>query len=100
MSSHASKKVIYYAAAANFGIAVAKFFGAWLTGSSAMLSEGIHSMVDTGNQGLLLLGLKKASKPADDTHPSGYGREMYFYSFIVAILIVGAGAGASPIFSS
>lgn len=95
MSSHASKKVIYYAAAANFGIAVAKFFGAWLTGSSAMLSEGIHSMVDTGNQGLLLLGLKKASKPADDTHPSGYGREMYFYSFIVAILIFGAGAGVS-----
>jgi len=93
--SHSSKKVIYYAAVANFGIAIAKFGGAWLTGSAAMMSEGIHSLVDTSNQGLLLLGMKKASKPADAKHPSGYGRELYFYAFIVAILIFAVGAGVS-----
>jgi len=93
--SHSSKRVIYAAAIANFMIAVFKFVGAALTGSSAMFSEGVHSLVDTGNQGLLLLGLKKSNKPPDKKHPFGYGREMYFWSFVVAIAIFGLGAGVA-----
>jgi len=90
-----SKKVIYAALIGNGLIAITKFFAAVITGSSAMLSEGIHSLVDTGNQVLLLLGLKRAKKPADKQFPYGHGKEVYFWSFVVAIMIFGVGAGIS-----
>ena len=90
-----SKKVIIAALIGNSLIAVTKFIAATLTGSSAMFSEGIHSLVDTGNQGLLLYGLKAAKKPADQRFPFGHGKEIYFWSFIVAILIFAVGAGIS-----
>lgn len=90
-----SKKVIIAALIGNGLIAVTKFFASALTGSSAMLSEGIHSVVDTGNQMLLLLGLKRARKPADERFPYGHGKEIYFWSFVVAIIIFGVGAGIS-----
>ena len=90
-----SKKVIYAAMIGNGTIALAKFVGATITGSAAMVSEGIHSVVDTGNQALLLYGLKRAKRPADAKHPFGYGAEIYFWAFIVAILIFSIGAGIS-----
>lgn len=90
-----SKKIIYAALIANAIIAVVKFIAAAITGSSAMFSEGVHTTVDTGNQLMLLLGLKKAKKPADIDHPFGYGKEIYFWSFIVAIMVFAVGAGIS-----
>ena len=90
-----SKKVIYAALIGNGLIAITKFVASVFTGSSAMMSEGIHSTVDTGNQLLLLLGLKKAKKPADKEFPFGHGKEIYFWSFIVAIMIFAVGAGIS-----
>ena len=90
-----SKKVIYAALAANAVIATAKFIAATITGSSAMFSEAIHTSVDTGNQLMLLLGLKKAKQPADKNHPFGYGKEIYFWCFIVAIMVFAIGAGIS-----
>ena len=90
-----STKAVYAALFANSGIAVAKFFGAFYTGSSAMLSEGVHSVVDTSNQALLLFGLHRGKKPADARHPFGYGMEVYFWSFVVAILLFAIGAGVA-----
>ncbi len=90
-----SKKVIFAALAGNTLIAVTKFIAAFFTGSSAMLSEGIHSLVDTGNQGLLLYGMARAQKPPDEAFPFGHGKEIYFWSFIVAILIFALGGGIS-----
>lgn len=95
MAASGSKTVIYAALVGNALIAVTKLGAAAMTGSSAMLSEGIHSIVDTGNQGLLLLGLKKAARKPDAEHPFGYGQEVYFWSFMVAVLIFGVGAGVS-----
>ena len=90
-----SKLVIIAALVGNSLIPITKFAAASITGSSAMLSEGIHSLVDTGNQGLLLYGMKRAAKPPDEDFPFGHGKEIYFWSFVVAILIFALGGGIS-----
>lgn len=90
-----SKKIIIAALIGNSLISITKFIAALITSSSAMLSEGIHSLVDTGNQILLLYGLKQARRPADVNFPFGHGKEVYFWSFIVAILIFALGGGIS-----
>ncbi|MCB9596850.1 MAG: cation transporter [Sandaracinaceae bacterium] len=90
-SGHGSKKVILLALAANFGIACAKLAAFFFTGSTALLAEAVHSLADTGNQLLLLLGMRRAAKPPDAQHPFGYKMESYFWSFIVAILLFSLG---------
>ena len=91
-----NSKVLIIALGANLGIAIAKFVAAAaITGSSAMLTEGVHSLVDSTNQLLLMYGQKRAAKPADAIHPAGYGRELYFWSFVVALLVFALGAGVS-----
>jgi cation diffusion facilitator family transporter len=91
MTSHGGGKAIVAALAANLGIAITKFVAFAFTGSSSMLAEAVHSVADTGNQGLLLLGGRRARREGDRSHPFGYGRERYFYAFIVSLVLFSAG---------
>ena len=95
MAGPGSTRVILTALAANVGIAIAKFIAAGISGSSAMVTEGVHSLVDSANHVLLLYGTKRSRKGADKIHPLGYGRELYFWSFVVAIMVFSLGAGVS-----
>ena len=90
-----SKKVIYAALAGNLLVTITKFLAAAFTGSSSMLSEGVHSFADSGNELLLLYGYRQSRRHPDSEHPLGYGRELYFWSFIVAIILFALGAGVS-----
>src|SRR3954470_11410174 len=90
-----SRRVVVAALAANAAIAATKFVAALLSGSAAMLSEAVHSTIDTGNQVLLLFGMVRAARQPTPRHPLGFSREIYFWSFMVAVLIFGLGAGVS-----
>ncbi|MBC7167331.1 cation diffusion facilitator family transporter [Phenylobacterium sp.] len=92
MAAHTSRSVIFAALGGNAAIAVTKFAAAFFTGSAAMMSEAIHSVVDTGNQLLLLFGLRRSARGPDESHPFGYGLQLYFYTFVVAVMIFGVGA--------
>jgi cation diffusion facilitator family transporter len=95
MAADGTVKVVLAALACNGLIAVSKFVAASITGSAAMLAEALHSVADTANQGLLLLGMRRARRPADRWHPFGYSKELYFWSFVVGILLFSMGAGVS-----
>lgn len=95
MSRHNNTTAIYAALFGNLAIAITKFIAAGITGGSAMLTEGVHSLVDCGNEVLMLYGQKRAAKPADADHPVGYGHELYFWCFVVAMMIFALGAGIS-----
>ena len=92
MAAHTSRSVIFAALGGNAAIALTKFAAAFFTGSAAMMSEAIHSVVDTGNQLLLLFGLRRSARAPDESHPFGYGLQLYFYTFVVAVMIFGVGA--------
>lgn len=92
MAASTTKNVIFTALAGNLAIAMTKLGAALFTGSAAMMSEAIHSAVDTGNQIILLIGLKRAARPSTDSHPFGHGLQLYFYTFVVSVLIFGVGA--------
>ena len=93
--NHPSPALVYAALVGNTLVAATKFGAAWFTGSAAMLSEAIRSVVDTGDQGLLLLGLRQAARPPTATHPFGDGLRLYFWTFVVAVMIFALGAGVS-----
>src|SRR3569832_2426504 len=90
-----SKTAVTAAFAGNLAIAIAKFIASAFTGSSAMLTEAVHSLVDTGNQLLLMHGMRRAGRPPDENHPFGHGMELYFWTFVVALLILSMGGAAS-----
>ena len=87
-----SRRAILAAFFANLGIAIAKFAGVAITRSSSMLAEGVHPVADTSNQALLLLGGRRAARPATPEHPFGYGRERYFWAFVVAVVLFTLGS--------
>src|SRR3954467_802589 len=95
MAHEGSTTGVYAALPGNLAIAVTKFAAALYTGSSAMLSEAIHSSVDTGNQGLLLYGIRRAARPPTRQHPFGHGMELYFWAFVVALMIFALGGAVS-----
>src|SRR5688572_17610798 len=92
MSTEGSRRAIIAAFFANLGIALAKLVGFFITGAASMLAEAVHSAADSGNQGLLLLGGARARRPASETHPFGYGRERYFWAFVVSLVLFSLGS--------
>jgi cation diffusion facilitator family transporter len=94
-TSGSSKQIVYAALVGNLLVAATKAVAAAWTGSSSMLSEAVHSLVDTGNEVLLLYGMRRAARHSDREHPLGHGRELYFWSFIVALLVFSLGAGVA-----